>query len=131
MFWNLYGCIVHVVPRPHIYLWSNVVCLFCFVLMRSSKPECFILGSWSLWIALEGEGCIGLVHDVWTCGAKVLEYWIFFSLKIKLNDSWNFGGVRFGFKMWEILIFKWFLPLKIQINSKKSGFERKNRLRKW
>ncbi len=32
--------------------------------------------------------------------------------------------VRFGFKMWEILIFKWFLLLKIQINSKKPGFGR-------
>jgi hypothetical protein len=27
--------------------------------------------------------------------------------------------------MWEILILKWFLPLKIQINFKKSGFGRK------
>jgi hypothetical protein len=67
------------------------------------------------------------------------------SLKIKLNRSWKFqrnwkmplvllerswwGGfngiylVRFAFRMWEILlIFKWFLLLKIQINSKKSGF---------
>jgi hypothetical protein len=40
--------------------------------------------------------------------------------------------VRSGFRMWEILIFlKWFLPLKIQINSKKSGFGRKNQLRMW
>jgi hypothetical protein len=31
--------------------------------------------------------------------------------------------------MWEKLIFKWFLPLKIQINSKKPGFGRKNQLR--
>ncbi len=30
--------------------------------------------------------------------------------------------------MWEILIFKWFLSLKIQINSKKPGFGRKNQL---
>jgi hypothetical protein len=30
--------------------------------------------------------------------------------------------VRLGFKMWEILIFKWFLLLKIQINSNKPGF---------
>jgi hypothetical protein len=65
-------------------------------------------------------------------------------LKIKLNHSWElwrnwkvslmllqrswwagFNGiylVRFGFRMWEILIFKWFLPLEIQINSKKPGF---------
>jgi hypothetical protein len=39
--------------------------------------------------------------------------------------------VRFGFRMWEILILKWFLPLKIQINSKKPGFGRKNQLRTW
>jgi hypothetical protein len=31
--------------------------------------------------------------------------------------------------MWEILIFKQFLPLKIQLNSKTPGFERKNQLR--
>jgi hypothetical protein len=34
--------------------------------------------------------------------------------------------VRFGFRMWEILVFKWFLPLKIQINPQKPGFGRKN-----
>jgi hypothetical protein len=28
--------------------------------------------------------------------------------------------LRFGFKMWEILIYKWFLPLKIQINYPKN-----------
>jgi hypothetical protein len=33
--------------------------------------------------------------------------------------------VRFGFKMWEMLILKSFLPLKIQINPKKQGFARK------
>jgi len=33
--------------------------------------------------------------------------------------------VRFGFRMWEILILNWFLPLKIQINFKNPGFERK------
>jgi hypothetical protein len=81
-------------------------------------------------------------HGVWTCGAKVLEYWMISTLKIKLNRSskiqrnWNFpllllerswwaglNGiyvVRFPFRMWEILIFKSFLPLKIQINSQKT-----------
>jgi hypothetical protein len=90
-------------------------------------------------------------HDVWTWGAKVLEYWIIFSLKIKLNRSWKFQRnwnvplvllgrswwaglngiylVRYGFRMWEILIFKWFLPMKIQINSEKPGFGRNNKLR--
>ncbi len=86
-------------------------------------------------------------HDVWTCGAKVLEYWMICSLEIKLNHSWKFWKnwnlplvllerywsagfigiylVRFGFRMWEILILKWLLLLKIQINSKKPGFGRK------
>jgi len=87
-------------------------------------------------------------HDVWTCGAKVLEYLMIFSLKIKLNRSWKFwmnwnvllvlletswstgfNGIyliRFGFRMWEILIFKWFLLLKIQINSQKTRFWKEN-----
>jgi hypothetical protein len=37
--------------------------------------------------------------------------------------------VRFGFRMWEILIFKRKLLLKIQINSRKPGFGRKSQLR--
>jgi hypothetical protein len=51
-----------------------------------------------------------------------------------LERSW-WGGytgiylVRFGFRMSEILIFKWFLLLNIQIGSKKPGFGRKNQLR--
>jgi hypothetical protein len=42
-----------------------------------------------------------------------------------LERSWwaGFNGLYlFGFRMWEILILKWFLPLKIQINSKKIRF---------
>jgi hypothetical protein len=76
-----------------------------------------------------------------------------FSLKIKLNGSWKFWRnwnvplvllkrswwarfneiylVIFGYRMWEILIFKWFLILKIQINSKKLGFGMKNQLQTW
>jgi len=90
------------------------------------------------------RGAWAWFHDVWTCGAKVLEYWMIFSLKIKLNCSWKFRRnwnvplvllerswwagfyeihlIRFGFRMWEILIFKWFLQLKIQINSRKPRF---------
>jgi hypothetical protein len=99
-----------------------------------------------------GEGCIGLVSWRWTCGAKVLGYWMISSLKIKLNHSWKlrrnrnvplvlerswwagFNGiylVRLRLRMWEILISKWFLLLKIQINSKNPGFGRKNQLRTW
>jgi hypothetical protein len=49
---------------------------------------------------------------------------------VLLERSWwaGFNGiylVRFGFRMGEILIFKWFTSLKIQINSKKPGFGRK------
>ncbi len=54
-------------------------------------------------------------------------------LKERKKERWaGFNGiylVRFGFEMWEILILKWFLLLKIQINSKKPGFGRKNQLR--
>ncbi len=35
-------------------------------------------------------------------------------------EFWNL--VRFGFRMWEILVLKWFLLLKIQINFKKPRF---------
>jgi hypothetical protein len=76
-----------------------------------------------------------------------------FLLKIKLSHGWKFRRnwnvplvslerswgedlikkylLRFGFRVWEILIFKRFLLLKIQISSKKPGFARKNQLRIW
>jgi hypothetical protein len=49
---------------------------------------------------------------------------------VLLERSWRVGFngiylIRFGFRMWEILIFEWFLSLKIQINSKKPCFWRK------
>jgi hypothetical protein len=102
---------------------------------------------------LRRRGAWAWFHGVWTCIAKVLEYWMISSLKIELNHSWKFrrnwsvplmllersqwarfNGIQlviFGFRMWEKLILKWFLPLKIQINSKKLGFGRKNELRTW
>ncbi len=97
---------------------------------------------------LRRRGALAWFHGVWTCGGEVFDYWMIFSLKFKLNHRWEFWRnlnvplvflerswwarlnriylVRFGFKMWEILIFKWFLSLKIQINSKKPCFGRKN-----
>jgi hypothetical protein len=97
-----------------------------------------------------GEMVHGLIfHDVWTSCAKVLEYWMISSLRLKLKRRWNFQRnwnvplvmclwccqkdldepkfngiylVRFGFRVWEILIFKWFLPLKFFLNSKKTRF---------
>ncbi len=133
--------------------WDTLLVLFCFVVMRFTKLGCFRLCPWCLWKALNKEGCMGLVPWSSDLPCKSLEYWMTSSLKIKLNRSqkfmrnWNvplvlldrswwagFNGiylVSFGFRMWEILIFKWFLPLKIQINSKKPGFGRKNQLRMW
>jgi hypothetical protein len=91
---------------------------------------------------------------IWICGAKVLEYWMISPLKIKLNRrSWKFQRnwsvplvllesswctgfnriylVRFGFRMWEILIFEWFLLLKIQTDSESQGLEGKIQWRTW
>jgi hypothetical protein len=90
------------------------------------------------------RGAWASFHEGWTCGAKVLEYWMISSLEIKLNCSWKFWRdwnvplvllerswwaqfngiylVRFRFRMWEILILKWFLLLKVQINYQKPGF---------
>jgi hypothetical protein len=136
-----------------INLWSKVVCLFCLYRWDPLNQDA---SDWVLALfgkLLRRRGALTWFHGIWTCGAKVLEYWMIFSLKIKLNDSWKFRRnwnvplvllerswwagfngiylVRFGFRMWEILIFKWFLQLNMQINSKKPGFGRKNQLRTW
>jgi len=101
----------------------------------------FLVSLESSW---RGRVHMGLVPWRFDLGAKVIEYWMISSLKIKLNRSWKFWRnwnaplvllerswwagfngiylVRFGFRMWEILIFKWFLPLKTPINSKKTRF---------
>jgi hypothetical protein len=129
-----------------VYLWSKVVYLFCFT------HEIHWTGILGLFGKLSRRrGASAWFHGIWTCRVKVHEYWIISSLKIRLNRSWRFQRnwnvplvvleiswwsgfngiylVNFGFKMWEILIFKWFLQLKIQINSKKPGVGRKNQLR--
>jgi hypothetical protein len=36
------------------------------------------------------RGAWAWFHDVWTCGAKVLEYWMIFPLKNKSNHNWKF-----------------------------------------
>jgi hypothetical protein len=131
-----------------VYLWSKVVCLFCFVLMRSWDASDCVLGVFGK--VLMRRGAWTWFREVWTCSAKVLECWIISSLKIKLNCSWKFRRnwnvplrllerslwaglneiylIRFGFRMWEIVILKWFLSLKIQINFEKWGFGRKIQL---
>jgi hypothetical protein len=83
------------------YLSMKEGSLFCFVVMSPTSLGCFRSCRWCLWKALDDEGCTGLVgstrkgawawfHGVWTCHAKVLEYWMISSLKIKLNRSWKF-----------------------------------------
>jgi len=65
--------------------------LFCFVVMGCLRSFSLVSLESSRW----GGVCVlGLwFHDVWTCGAKVLEYWMndFFTKKFnKLNCSWKF-----------------------------------------
>jgi len=121
--------------------------LFCFVCTDDSPnwdASDHVLGLFGKHSTRRGAWA--WFHDDCTCDTKVLEYWMISSLKIKLNRSWNFWRnwivplmllersrwagfngiylVRFGFRMWEILIFKWFQPLKIQINSQKPGFKK-------
>jgi len=140
----------------NIYLRRKVV---CFVGMRSTEPRCFRLCSWCLSKLSTRRSAWDWFHKVWTCSAKVFEYWMISWLKIKLNHSWKFRRnwnvplvllerswwagfngiylIRFGFRMWKILIFKCFLPLKIQINSKnqvlegKISWERGNTWQAW
>jgi hypothetical protein len=111
-----------------IYLSMKEDSLLCFVFMRFIESGCFRSCSLCLSTALAEEGAWAWFQDDWTSGAKVLQYWIISSLKIKLNRSWKFWRnwnvcfmllerswwarfngiylVRFGLRMWEILSFK-------------------------
>ncbi len=60
-------CILYV----HIYLWSKVVCLFCFVPMRSTEVGCFRLHTSYVWKALKERGAWVWFHGVWTCNVEV------------------------------------------------------------
>ncbi len=71
-----------------IYLWRNVV---CFVLFRSYEFHrtrmLQIVFLVSFKSSQRGGGAWAWFHGVWTCDAKVLEYWMISSLKIKLNRN--------------------------------------------
>ncbi len=143
----------HVQTAISYNLWRKLVCFVLFCSYEIHRTRMLQMVSLCRWKASMRRGAWAWSHDVWTCSAKVLEYWMISSLKIKLNCSWKFRRnwnvpwvllerswwtgiygiclVRFGFRMWELLILKWFLLLKIQINSKKPGFGRKNQLRTW
>ncbi len=95
--------------------------LFCFAVMRSAELGCFRSCSWCLWKALDKEGCMGLILwclDLWCKSSWILndfftswKFWRNWNLPLVfLERSWwaGFNGiylVRFGFRMWEILIF--------------------------
>ncbi len=72
---------------PPIYLWRKVVCLYLWDPLNWDASDCVpgLFGKLSM-----RRGAWAWFHDIWTCGAKVLEYWMIFSLKIKLNCSWKF-----------------------------------------
>jgi hypothetical protein len=75
--------------HTHIYLWRKVV---IYVLQLWDPPN------WNVSDRVLGvfgklstrRGAWAWLHDIQTCDAKVLEYWMIFSLKIKWNHSWNF-----------------------------------------
>jgi len=69
------------------YLWRNVVCLFCLYWWDPPKWDALnhLLGFFGK--LLRKRGASARFHGVWTCNAKVLEYWMIYSLKIKLNCS--------------------------------------------
>ncbi len=70
-----------------IYLWSQVVCLFCFTCTYGIHWTGILQIAFLVSLeSSQGEGVHGLGSmSVWTCGAKVLEYWMISSLKIKLH----------------------------------------------
>jgi hypothetical protein len=65
-----------------IYLWGKVVWFVLF--WNRDASDCVFDVFRKLWTR---RGAWAWFHDVWTCSAKVLEYWMISSLKIKLNRS--------------------------------------------
>ncbi len=137
-----------------IYPWRKVFCfvLFCnyeihstrmlqvvfLVSLESSRQGMHGLGSITFGLGVQKflhiEWCLHWKLNWFVAGWKFRRNW---NVPLVLLEwSWwaGFNGiylVRFGFRMWELLILKWFLLLKIQINSKKPGFGPKNQLRTW
>jgi hypothetical protein len=98
----------------HIFILKIVFkCILKHVILQYlSKKECslFVLFCLYLWdppnqyasyyiLGLFGKpsmrrGAWAWFHNIWTCMAKVLEYWMKCSLKIKLNIAEKFGGIE-------------------------------------
>jgi hypothetical protein len=68
----------HVQLIKQIYLWRKIV---CFVLYLWDPPNrnvsSHVLGVFEK-LSMR-RGAWAWFHDDWTCGAKVLEYWVIFS----------------------------------------------------
>ncbi len=106
--------------------WISMLQIVFLVSLESSQRE---------WVHGLGSMTIGLAVQKMLNIEWFLHSWIFWRRwnvpLVLLKRFWwaGFNGiylVRFGFRMWETLILKWFLLLKIQINSKKPGWEHGN-----
>jgi hypothetical protein len=130
--------------QPHnsvnAYLHLTEECICFWEQMKSSNETLISMTSSDRVLGVlessQRGGVHGLCfHGIWTCSAKVLEYWVI-SLKFKFNHSWKFWRnwnvplvllerswwagfnwiylVRFGFRMWEILILSDFCHWKFK-----------------
>ncbi len=73
-------------PSISIYEgWRKVVCLFCLYRWNPPNQDASdgVLGLFGKFS--RRRGALAWFHGVWTSWAKVLEYWMISSLKIKLN----------------------------------------------
>ncbi len=89
-YWNfLPSDLTQTHTHTHIgYLSMKEGSLFCFVVwdLLNQDASDHVLGVFGKLLTRRGEWA--WFHDVWTWGAKVLEYWMISSLKIKINCSW-------------------------------------------
>ncbi len=95
-------------PSKSIYEARLFVCLFvlfCFVLYLWDPPNQDasdgVLGLFRKLLRRRRRrrGALAWFHGVWTCSARVLEYWMISSLKIKLNFVTEIFG-RIGMCLW-------------------------------
>jgi hypothetical protein len=68
--------------------------LFCFIVMKSTQLWCFTFCSWCFGKLSTRRCAWAWFHDVCTWGAKVIEYWMSYSIQIKLNYSFFFGQIE-------------------------------------
>jgi hypothetical protein len=98
MWWYIYICIwtlqavqwMDFLEDANLSIKEGSLC--CFVLQlwdpRNRDASDCVLGVFGKLSTRRGAWV--WFHDVCTCCAKVLEYWVIFSLKMKLNRSWKF-----------------------------------------